>query len=507
MRFAGRCSILEERYLEMSKMEVIRKSQGRFRGAFARCDITPPVGIYHRMWGAALHDRATGVHRPLEATLLWLEPYSMGTDVSKSSEARILVSLDHCILDPEEIEKIRESIHRSTGIDARKVLVTLTHTHGAGWMSRTRSGLPGGELLGPYLDQLANQLGLLAKEASSRVQPMRMVVTAGRCELAAHRDFFDEERQRFVCGLNPEGQADDTLLIAKLTDETGECLGTIVNYACHPTTLAWENTLISPDWVGAMRETIEREQGGVCLFLQGASGDLGPREGFVGDPAVADRNGKQVGFAALSAIATLPAAGTEYRYAGPVISGTAIGTWQHVPVCTEQDQKGAWWRWEELVVDLPYRHDLPTIEQTRAEMEHWLGEESKAREASDLGRVRDCRAQVEQRTRQLNRLTHLEPGRSYPLRCQIGILGDVIWVFLPGELYQIFQVTLRERFRSHAVFVTTLTNDWQPGYIPPASVYGYEIYQEVIAATSPGSLECLIEAITRKISHMNAEST
>jgi len=31
----------------------------------ARCDITPPVGIYHRMWGAALHDRAEGVHREL----------------------------------------------------------------------------------------------------------------------------------------------------------------------------------------------------------------------------------------------------------------------------------------------------------------------------------------------------------------------------------------------------------------------------------------------------------
>ena len=37
-------------------------------------DITPPVGIYHRMWGAATHDRATGVHKPLLATLLWLEP-------------------------------------------------------------------------------------------------------------------------------------------------------------------------------------------------------------------------------------------------------------------------------------------------------------------------------------------------------------------------------------------------------------------------------------------------
>ena len=31
-----------------------------------------------------------------------------------------------------------------------------------------------------------------------------------------------------------------------------------MNYACHPTTLAWQNTLISPDYVGAC-EVIERE--------------------------------------------------------------------------------------------------------------------------------------------------------------------------------------------------------------------------------------------------------
>ena len=49
----------------------------------------------------------------------------------------------------------------------------------------------------------------------------------------------------------------------------------MVNYACHPTTLAWENTLISPDFPGAMREVVERATAAPCVFLQGASGDLG----------------------------------------------------------------------------------------------------------------------------------------------------------------------------------------------------------------------------------------
>ena len=49
-------------------MSRVLTPQSRCRFGIARCDVTPPVGIYHRMWGAATHDRATGVHRPLSAT-------------------------------------------------------------------------------------------------------------------------------------------------------------------------------------------------------------------------------------------------------------------------------------------------------------------------------------------------------------------------------------------------------------------------------------------------------
>ena len=38
-----------------------------------REDITPPVGIYARNWGAAKHDVAEGVHRPLTLTALTLQ--------------------------------------------------------------------------------------------------------------------------------------------------------------------------------------------------------------------------------------------------------------------------------------------------------------------------------------------------------------------------------------------------------------------------------------------------
>src|SRR5262249_48322007 len=147
-------------------------------------------------------------------------------------------------------------------------------------------------------------------------------------------------------------------------------LATLVNYACHPTTLAWENTLISPDFPGAMREVVEQATGAPCIFLQGASGDLGPVEGYVGDPAVADRNGRELGYAALAALEALPPPGTCFCYSGPVISGATLGAWSHVAMDADELRQKGRWRLRRWTVDLPYRPELRTPEPTLAERAH-----------------------------------------------------------------------------------------------------------------------------------------
>lgn len=446
------------------------------------------------MWGAALHDRATGIHRPLEATVIWLEPLERHL-----GEAQLIASLDHCILDSEEILRIRQAIASACKIPVNNIQVTLTHTHGSGWMSRTRAELPGGELIGPYLNELLVRLTQTAAKARSKRTPACFVFAKGRCNLAAHRDYWDQSQQRFVCGFNPTGPADDTLIIGSAISDTGTRLATVINYACHPTTLAWDNTLLSPDWVGAMRQVVEAAWGGICLFVQGASGDLGPRDGFVGDTEVADRNGRQVGYAALAVLESLPPPGTNYVYSGSVTSGTEIGTWQHRPCSSDEQTRHSNWSWESITVDLPYRHNLPTLELATAEQAQWLRKERQAIKSGDEQAMRNCRAEVEQRTRLVARLSALVEGPVYPLSARIGSLGDALWISVPGELYQVFQIALRERFAPRPVIVSTLTNDWQPGYIPPASVYGYEIYQEVIAATSAGCSELLVESIARAV--------
>src|ERR1700754_2071413 len=126
-------------------------------------------------------------------------------------------------------------------------------------------------------------------------------------------------------------EADDTVVVGRVTTTGGAPLATVVNYACHPTTLAWQNTLSSPDYVGAMRETVGRHTAGApCLFLLGAAGDHAPREQYVGDLDLPDRHGRALGHAVVAALETLPPAGHALEFSAAVESGAPLAPWRPV---------------------------------------------------------------------------------------------------------------------------------------------------------------------------------
>lgn len=457
--------------------------QSRCRFALAWSDITPPANIYHRMWGAAKHERATGVHRPLRATAAVFAPLN-------GDERQVVLALDHCVMGATEHANLVAQAAKISGVAKEEILVVFSHTHAAGLMGLDRAHLPGGDLIPPYLESLGETAGALVKQCLASLKPAGIVYGRGRCSLATHRDFWDG--RQFVCGHNPGVPADDTVIVARVSDDSGQTLASIVNYACHPTTLAWENTLISPDYVGAMREVVEADTGAPCLFLQGASGELGPREGFVGDTAVADRNGRELGHAALAALTALPAAGTTFVYTGPVVSGATLGSWKHQPI--DPASKATWklQRWHE---PLNYRPGQPTAEQVQNDLADLQRQEAAARAAGDETRAADLRALAERKNRLLHRLAQLPPGDTFPLQVALWHIGDAVWIGVQGESYNLLQTELRRRFPEKILIVASIAADWGASYLPPNDLYDTGIYQESIAIVAAGSLEQLIEAV------------
>ena len=81
-------------------------------------DVTPPVGIYARCWGAATHDTAEGVHRPLTATAAVFAPL----DGDGPTLALVALDIGWFQYAPDE-QKLRAAILERTGLDEASLLI------------------------------------------------------------------------------------------------------------------------------------------------------------------------------------------------------------------------------------------------------------------------------------------------------------------------------------------------------------------------------------------------
>ncbi len=463
----------------------------RLRFGLGRVEITPPVGIYHRMWGAARHDRAAGVHRPLQADVLLLAPIDRGPLLVRAH-------LDLVGLAVSQHEDMRQALAEAAGVPLERVVATYSHTHSAGFLVPDRIALPGGELIPPYLRRLRLKLQEACAQALYSMQETTITYAAGQCAMAASRDCWDEAAGHHVCGFNPRGEPDQTVTVGRFTDPSGRLLATLVNYGCHPTTLAWENTLISPDYVGALRETVEKSTGAPCTFALGACGDLGPRDGFVGDVAVADRNGRQLAHAALSVLEGMGPPATDFAYQGPVISGATLGAWAHTPFTPERLAHTARFAGGAYTVDLPLKPGLDR-ERFQRELQEWSARQQEAERQNNALEARNCRALAERARRWLARLEGMPTGPLYPFQFTVHCLGDAIWATCGGEPYSLIQVELRRRFPRHTILFSPLSGNFQVAYLLPRDRYGKGLYQEEPSSLAPGCLEQLIEAMAGRI--------
>lgn len=461
----------------------------------ARCNITPPVGVYHRMWGAALQDQATGIHRPLTATAVAIQPLG-NTD---PGQRQIVIAIDHVLFRPLEMQEILEQTSQLTGVPEEQLLFAFSHTHAGGHFVRDRKNLPGGDLIGPYLDELPGKLAMVVLTAIATMQPAVMTYSTTTCPLGRHRDYWDEHTQQYVCGYNPDGETDQTLLVVRVTDCCERVVGTLVNYGCHPTTLAYENSLISPDYVGAMREVIELATNAPCAFLLSPCGDVGPLDGFTGDVRIADRNGRQLGYAVLSSLESMPPAGKDFHYQGPVISGATLGSWKHQPQSSARESLTKAYRFKPAPIDLEYLPGMPTLAEAERQFSELTAQEATALAAGDVQRLRDVRAMCERSRRLLDRLRPLPPHELYPFAVWIWRLGDAFWVAMEGEPYNVLQKWLRERFAGYPMIIMVMVNGARNSYMPAQSAYGKKLYQADIAFLAPGSLEKSADEIEKRL--------
>ena len=451
-----------------------RHSSFHGRIGIARTDITPPIGVYSRNWGAAKHDVAESVHRPLTLTALTLTPLAGGTPL-------ILVDADlGWWKTPQTFDNFRNQLLQAVSIDSANLIFALSHTHSGPPLMEADDSLPGSDLLQTWMERLFTTAVDAINESLASQFEATLDWHQGRCGLAKVRDLPDPDttKNRVVCGYNPAGEPDDTLLVGRITDLTGRIRGTLVNYACHPTTLAWDNKAISPDYIGAMRTTLQEATDAPAIFMLGVCGDLAPRYQYVGDAEIADRHGRQLGHAALATLYDMEPAGTQLTYNTTVESGAPLAVWKHEP-CTLSPGLLA----TQTSVELPLK-DWPSTEELDQQR---LACTDRAIEER-LRRKRDIRRSVGN-------------GSTYRLAIYAWRLGDAILVGSCCEPYSILQQELRRRFPQQTILCMNLING-SIGYLPPAELYDTEVYPVWQTPFDRGSLEATIEAMTNAIKNL-----
>ncbi|HVO48358.1 MAG TPA: hypothetical protein VMT29_18730 [Steroidobacteraceae bacterium] len=451
----------------------LRQSEFAGVAGAAREAITPPAGIYGRLWGSAKHDVAEGVHKPLLATCLYL------SDVGGAHPVALLaldLSWWRSVSDEAEL---RSAVMQSTGLSESQLILHVSHSHAA---PSTWTGLadrPGGHLIGAYRAHVTDACIRIVGAARAAARPVTLSWGTGSCRLAFNRDLPSPFDGSIVVGLNPARKADDTLLVGRVTDVSGAVVATLVNYACHPTSVGGGNRLISPDYVGAMRETVERETGGApCLFLHGASGDLTPRRSFGPDIAAADLNGAELGHAALATLAAMYPAGTSLAYIGIEESGAKLATWAERPALSDKTITAVRSTVRLELVEMPTRDELHRA--IAATTEEYMRE-----------RLR----------RKLGLRTVVDESGAADFPYVVWRLGEAFLVALPAEAHSPFQIDLRARFPERHIAVLNIANGYL-SYLPPREAYEQNTYQAQVAIYKAGAAERVLEAVSRTIDNL-----
>jgi hypothetical protein len=417
----------------------------RFSGlvGIAVRDVTPPVGIFSGIWGAADWERSTGIHQPLVLSAVYFGG-SGGSGV-------LLVVMDGGAWRRSEDElAVRSAIMTATGLDADRVVLHLTHTHSGPSLCPEDSEREGGEFIVPMLASVLESAVSASLEAIAGAVQADVTWGLGSSRLAGVRDL--PSQGRYLTGWYPDEIADDTVLVARITAADGTLLGTMVNYACHPTTLAWENSQISPDYVGTVRAVVQDATGAPCVFLQGSEGDLAPREQYSGDRALAERHGRGLAHAALAVLTLLPE-----------VQGDATSAQREVVAVS-----GA------STLPLKETKDIPTLAK-----QFWPDLDPHTRES----RVR----RAEWRRRQAGEGTHAD----FPV--WVWRLGDGFLVAQPGETYSHFQRELRRRHPEAPVMVLSLANGPIWTYFPIQERFDFNLYEAWHTPFKKGAHEVVVE--------------
>ena len=443
---------------------------------------------------------------PLEVRALVVRRVD-GDDVDPYELA--IVTADVTGLDTEYADRVRRVIEAQTGVPYECILVNSSHSHASLW-PRVDGKLHGEfedvtDAEAAYFARLPYDYATAVVKAIGRLTPARISGAVGNAPgLAVNRRERTAEGAT-ILGWNRDGYIDEDVPTIRIDAHDGTPIATLVGFGCHPVSLGGEVPLSGPDFVGELRNRVELIRGGVCLFLQGAAGNVLPLQAFWNEPGPELEMGARLGLEAAHAIADAEPRVIDV-VAVPYGSVTPITLYRKVAAAEQPAQPVGTRR---VILELPLLDPLP-IDVMVAELDQRRHELAELRAA---GAGPDVRNPVGYHVKWLQTMVDRAadgplpttvPGEVWACR-----LGDTAIVGTPGELFS----ELGGEVRRRSPFATTVFAGYCHGvlgYVATEEEYAFGGYEPTVAQRgyghpapfAPAAGRLLVEASVRLLEEL-----
>jgi len=199
----------------------------------------------------------TDVLDPLYATIIVLE---------QEDQTFALLGFDLLMLDERLVHQLRSAISLNMNIPYEHIFTIPSHTHaGPEVLEEGLFGIKLQDVLAGYREELVDKVKQLSIEAINDLEEVNCYFTKLEIKaLLTNRN-------------DPNKPIDDFLRMLAFVNKQDEIVGSFANIACHPTILGPENTAISSDFFGILRDVIQDKYHFPVLISNGAEGDISNR--------------------------------------------------------------------------------------------------------------------------------------------------------------------------------------------------------------------------------------
>ncbi len=267
----------------------------------AEAKINPSDPVY--LAGYQHNRKSTGIHDDL---------YAKAVVVSSGENTIAIVSVDCIGLPYPLVQRIRDMVEVQIPrerFNADRIVVSSTHTHAAP------------DVIGLWGEN-AMHSGTDSAYVEHLVQTTAgVVVKAWKNRIAASARYaVTSFGEGWVENVSEKNELDREVSILQFVNRRGKNITSLVNFACHPTFLDKENTLVSADFPAGLYKKLKADLGGVNVYLQGAIGGWIQPEKVARTFEEAEKRGMALGEAVSAALKNaIPMEGGSLQFAARIL--------------------------------------------------------------------------------------------------------------------------------------------------------------------------------------------